>query len=183
MTHSKNIAILGSTGSIGKSALEVVRSLSQLNIVGLSGHSRLDILVEQAREFGPDHVVAADSEIAKNFLFPDLPHSHVSTGPEALEKLAADPQVDIVLAAIVGIAGLPSTWAAIKSGKRVALANKETLVVAGELMTRMAETTGAKILPVDSEHSAVFQCLAGGKSSELQRLILTASGNGSGSSE
>lgn len=176
MNRPKNIAILGSTGSIGRSALEVVRHTEGLRVIGLSGHSQLDLLAEQAREFQPRFVVAADPENAAKLDLADLRDTELLSGADSLERLAAEPEVDVVLAAIVGSAGLASTWAAINSGKTVALANKETLVVAGELMTKLAAATGATILPVDSEHSAVFQCLAAGKDQELQRMILTASG-------
>ncbi len=176
MAHSKNIAILGSTGSIGQSALAVARLLDQLNVVGLSGRKRLDILAKQAREFSPTFVVAADSEIAANYDFSGLRDSRISMGPESLVQLAAEPSVDIVLAAIVGIAGLESTWAALENGKRVALANKETLVVAGQAMMDLAKTTGAEIIPVDSEHSAVFQAVKAGQQREVERIVLTASG-------
>ena len=176
MNRSKNIAIFGSTGSIGCSALDVARSLCSVNVYALSGHSQLELLAKQAREFEPRYVVLSDPELAGQFDLSDLPNTEVLVGSESLEQVAVDSNVDVVLAAIVGVAGLASTWAAIEHGKTVALANKETLVVAGELMTKMAAETGALILPVDSEHSAVFQCLAAGKSSEVSRLILTASG-------
>ncbi len=110
------------------------------------------------------------------FEFPNLPDTEVLIGPDQLERIASLPEVDIVLAAIVGVAGLPSAWAAIEEGKTVALANKETLVVAGHLMTQMAERSGATILPVDSEHSAVFQALKSGQPHEVNRIVLTASG-------
>lgn len=176
MTRSKNIAILGSTGSIGQSALEVVRAMPNLNVVAISGHQNLEKLVEQANEFEPDFLVASDESIASDFTFPRFSQTEVLTGPESLDRVASLPEVDIVLAAIVGVAGLASTWAAIENGKTVALANKETLVVAGHLMTELAAQSGATILPVDSEHSAVFQCMKAGRASEVRRVILTASG-------
>ena len=176
MAHSKNIAILGSTGSIGQSALEVARMLNQLNVVGLSGRLRLDILANQALEFAPAYVVAADPEVAANFDFPLLPDTQVSVGAESLVRLASDPDVDIVLAAIVGIAGLESTLAAVENGKRVALANKETLVVAGQAVMDLAKKTGAEVIPVDSEHSAVFQAIKAGHEREVEKIVLTASG-------
>ena len=176
MTRSKNIAILGSTGSIGQSALEIVRALPHLNVVAISGFSNLDRLVEQVKEFSPKYLVAADPESASKFTFPKFAETKVLVGPDELERIASLPEVDIVLAAIVGVAGLPSAWAAIENGKVLALANKETLVVAGHLMTQMAELSGATILPVDSEHSAVFQALKSGASAEVNRIILTASG-------
>ncbi len=145
MNRTKNIAILGSTGSIGRSALDVVRHTPGLHVVGISGHSQLDLLAEQAREFQPQYLVATDPANASSL---DLSgcDGELLVGPEALEELASAPEVDVVLAAIVGSAGLASTWAAIKSGKTVALANKETLVVAGELMTQLADSTGGTIL-------------------------------------
>jgi 1-deoxy-D-xylulose-5-phosphate reductoisomerase len=176
MAHSKNIAILGSTGSIGRSALEVARMLGQLNVVGLSGRKRLDILAMQALEFCPNFLVAADAEFAASFVFPELPDSQIMLGAESLVRLASEPDVDVVLAAIVGIAGLESTWAAIENGKRVALANKETLVVAGQAVMDLAQKTGAEIIPVDSEHSAVFQAIKAGRQQEVERIVLTASG-------
>ena len=176
MTASKNVAILGSTGSIGQSALEVVRAVPGLNVVAISGCQNLDLLVRQAQEFQPQYLVAADADLGREFAFPELPATEVLYGAESLEKIAQLPAVDIVLAAIVGVAGLPSTYAAVEAGKTVALANKETLVVAGHLITKLAEQSGATILPVDSEHGAVFQALKSGKQSEVSRIVLTASG-------
>ena len=176
MARSKNIAILGSTGSIGQSALEVVRALPNLNVVAISGHRNLERLVDQAREFSPQFLVAADPEAARAFDFPKISGTEILIGPDQLDRIASLPEVDIVLAAIVGVAGLASTWAAIENGKTVALANKETLVVAGHLMTELADRSGAMILPVDSEHSAVFQALKSGNRSEVSRIVLTASG-------
>ncbi len=175
MTRTRNIAILGSTGSIGRSALEVARSLPGINVVGLSGHSQLDLLAEQAREFRPACVVAT-SDSTDQFQLKDLPDCRVLAGSTALNELATSPDVDIVIASIVGIAGLESTWAAVEAGKTVALANKEALVVAGSLVTEMARKTGARILPVDSEHSAVFQAIECGRREEVERIVLTASG-------
>lgn len=176
MTHSKNIAVLGSTGSIGQSALAVARALPGLNVLAISGHRNLSKLVEQAREFSPRYLIATDANAAREFEFPELPNTEVLIGPEGLDQVAALPEVDIVLAAIVGIAGLQSTWTAIEHGKTVALANKEAYVVAGHLMTELAERSGATILPVDSEHSAVFQAQKSGQRNEISRIVLTASG-------
>lgn len=186
MARTKNIAILGSTGSIGQSALAVVRALPELNVVAISGCHNLQKLHEQAAEFNPQYVVAADAQVYEQFRS-DQPNANVSdrdssavdqwlVGHEALNRIASLPEVDIVLAAIVGFAGLESTWAALEAGKTVALANKETLVVAGHLMTRLAESTGATILPVDSEHSAIFQAIKSGTAEEVRRIVLTASG-------
>jgi 1-deoxy-D-xylulose-5-phosphate reductoisomerase len=179
MTHDvANVAVLGSTGSIGTSALAVIADAGQrLNAVGLSAHAKLDQLIEQAREFAPRWVVASDAAAAAVQDWSQLPRDvERLTGPEGLETLARHPEVQIVLAAIVGSAGLRGTWAAIEAGKTVALANKETMVVAGPLVTELAGRTGAKIIPVDSEHSAVFQALQCGRRDEVRRIILTASG-------
>lgn len=174
----KQIAILGSTGSIGTNALEVIAaSEGRLAAIALSGHSGMDRLRDQAIAAKPRWVVATDERRASRFRFHGLDSStEVLIGPDALVQVACDPEVDIVLAAIVGTAGLRSTWAALDAGKTVALANKETLVVAGSLITRLAAERDAKILPVDSEHSGVFQCLASGQASEVSRIVLTASG-------
>ncbi len=176
MTRPKNIAILGSTGSIGCSALDVVRAVEGLNVVGLSGHSQIDLLAAQADEFKPDWVVGTDPNKAGTF--PDCSQKSwdFHAGDESLGKLASGSDIDIVLAAIVGIAGLPSAWSAIDAGKTLALANKETMVVAGQQLARRATETGAQILPVDSEHSAIFQAMQAGNANEVSRIILTASG-------
>ena len=174
MTPSKHIAILGSTGSIGKSALNVIRELPQLSVFGLSGHSNLQLLREQTVEFEPRRVVVSDPEVAEFQV--SQTRAEVAIGPAALVDLATHGDVDIVLAGIVGSAGLPSTWAAVQAGKTVALANKETLVLAGQLVTDAARNSGSVILPVDSEHSAVFQAIQAGTPDEVERVILTASG-------
>ncbi len=179
MKHSpKQVAVLGSTGSIGTSALEVVgASEGRLCIAALTAHTRLDQLVEQAQLHLPRWVVATDLRAAAEHDWSDLPaDTKLLTGAESLNEIAADPDIDIVLAAIVGSAGLESTWTALQHGKTVALANKETLVTAGPLVTRLAEERKAQLLPVDSEHSAIFQALQTGKPDEVERLVLTASG-------
>lgn len=180
MNRPLNIAIFGSTGSIGRSALEVIRQVEGLKVYGISGHSQFPLLLEQAAEFQPRYVVCSDQAKGlsgwKGNTRPGFPETEFLAGPEALIQLASDPEVDIVLAAIVGIAGLPSTWAAVEQGKRVALANKETLVTAGPLMARLAKKTGAQIIPVDSEHSAIFQCFQAGRIREVLQVVLTASG-------
>jgi 1-deoxy-D-xylulose-5-phosphate reductoisomerase len=175
---SKRIAVFGSTGSIGRSALEVIAaSEGGLKPVALSAQTRLPELLEQARTHKPRWVIATDAKAAAAFDWKGLPKScELLTGPEALVHVAGESGVDVVLAAIVGSAGLESTWAAIESKKTVALANKETLVMAGELITELARKTGGQLLPVDSEHSALFQSLKAGQASEVARLILTASG-------
>jgi 1-deoxy-D-xylulose-5-phosphate reductoisomerase len=176
MKPVRNIAVLGSTGSIGRNALDVIRAIEGIHVFGLSGHSRLDLLANQAAEFKPEYVVCSDPKCARDISLSEFPQTNFLWGQEALIELASHPQVDMVLAAIVGSAGLASTYAAVQAGKTVALANKETLVMAGDLITQLAKKTGATILPVDSEHSALFQCLNGNGSNDVRRLILTASG-------
>lgn len=176
--ETKNIAVLGATGSVGRNALEVIAaSEGRLNAVLLSGHTQLDLLVEQAATAKPRWVVATDKEAAVQRGWEDLPAGvEHKWGQAALEEAVAADEVDIVLAAIVGSAGLRSTWAALEAGKTVALANKETLVVAGPLVRPLLKRTGGKLLPVDSEHSAVFQAMQSGAHNEVERIVLTASG-------
>ncbi len=179
MPHSaKQIAVLGSTGSVGTSALDVIdASEGRLRAVALSAHSRFDRLIEQARRHRPRWVVASDKKAAQAVDWSLLPkESELLLGAEALVEVVAEDDVDLVLAAIVGSAGLASTWAALEHKKTVALANKETLVMAGPLVTKLAHECGAALLPVDSEHSALFQALQAGRPAEVERLILTASG-------
>jgi len=175
---SKSVAVLGSTGSIGKNALEVIAaSEGRLQAVALSAHGKLDQLLDQARQFRPRWVIASDADAAQRFDWGSLPEgTELLEGPGALKKIAAAQEVDIVLAAIVGSAGLCSTWAALEAGKTVALANKETLVMAGGLVKELAANHGGTILPVDSEHSAIFQALQAGQREEVRRVVLTASG-------
>jgi 1-deoxy-D-xylulose-5-phosphate reductoisomerase len=174
----KRVAVFGSTGSIGRSALEVIAaSGGRLEVAALSARSRLAELVEQARQHRPRWVIASDAKAAKAFDWTGLPKScELLTGPDALVQVAGAEGVDVLLAAIVGRAGLESTWAALENKKTVALANKETLVMAGELVTNLARKGGGQLLPVDSEHSALFQALKAGEPREVERLILTASG-------
>lgn len=173
-----NVAVLGSTGSIGVSTLEVIAALPErLRVVALSAHSNLRLALQQARQFRPRWLVAADEEQSRGFDWSDLPsETELLSGAKGLDHIAGSDEVDVVVAAIVGSAGLASTWAAIEAGKRIALANKETLVMAGPLVTEAARRHGATILPVDSEHSAVFQTLAAGQAGEIERIVLTASG-------
>jgi 1-deoxy-D-xylulose-5-phosphate reductoisomerase len=173
-----NVAVLGSTGSIGKSALEVIAAESNsLRIAALSAHANLELLLAQAQRFRPRSIVASDAEAAGRFDWSALPSGvELLVGPEHLETIARDQATDVVLAAIVGSAGLRGTWAAVEAGKTVALANKEAMVVAGPLVTELANRTGARIVPVDSEHSAVFQAMQAGSREEVKRVILTASG-------
>jgi len=177
-TQSKQIAVLGSTGSIGTSALEVIHaSQGRLRAIALSANTRLEELVAQAQQQRPRWVIATDEQAAAEFDWSGLPaESELLVGASALNEVVAHEEIDIVLAAIVGSAGLDSTWAALETGKTVALANKETLVTAGPLVTKLAEERGALLLPVDSEHSAIFQALQAGQPAEVERLVLTASG-------
>ncbi len=172
------VAVLGSTGSIGRSTLEVIAaSKGRLRAVALSAGSNTELLLRQAQSVRPRRIVVADPAAAARQDWSALPGGiQREVGPEAVARLAADPDVDIVVSAIVGSAGLRSTWAALEAGKTVALANKESLVVGGPLVTRLARETGAAILPVDSEHSAVFQALQAGRREEVRRVVLTASG-------
>ncbi|MGV8878269.1 MAG: 1-deoxy-D-xylulose-5-phosphate reductoisomerase [Sphingobacteriaceae bacterium] len=174
----KNIAILGSTGSVGTQTLAVIRDYpNQFQIVVLTAQSNADLLINQALEFRPAYAVIADPE--KYQVVKDaLAHTAVKVmaGCAALAEVVAFPEVDMVLTALMGFAGLKPTLAAIAAGKDVALANKETLVVAGELVTSLAKKHGVRILPVDSEHSAIFQCLAGEENNPIEKIYLTASG-------
>jgi 1-deoxy-D-xylulose-5-phosphate reductoisomerase len=172
------IALLGSTGSIGRSTLEVVEaSGGKLQVVALSAHQKTQLLLEQAKAVRPRYLVASDAEAAAKQDWSDLPPEvELLVGPEAVAKVAADSEVEIVVSAIVGSAGLRGTWAALEAGKTVALANKESLVVGGPLVTKLAKAKSARLLPVDSEHSAVFQALQAGNREEVKRVILTASG-------
>jgi 1-deoxy-D-xylulose-5-phosphate reductoisomerase len=174
----KRIAVLGSTGSIGTSCLDVVDAHRDgMQAVGLSTHSRWEQMAEQSHRFRPRRVVVAQERL-RSEISPSAfgPGTELEFGPDAVERLAADPETDVVVSGIVGAAGLRGTWAAIESAKTVAVANKETLVVAGPLVMDLAKRTGATILPVDSEHSAVFQALHSGRRCDLKRIVLTASG-------
>ena len=174
----KKIAILGSTGSIGTQALDVIKQHPDLfEARVLTAGSNVDLLIKQAREFVPDVVVIADEskyDIATKALA-DLPIK-VYTGSEALCQVVESDNVDIVLTAMVGFAGLRPTVAAIKAHKTIALANKETLVVAGSVIRALCVEHKVAILPVDSEHSAIFQCLNGEQCNPIKRILLTASG-------
>ena len=176
--HKRQIALLGSTGSIGTQALDVVRdNTDRFEIYALVARQNVDLLAQQAREFRPEVVVIADEQhyAPLKEALADLPMK-VWAGADAIADVVQMAPVDVVLTAMVGYAGLRPTLAALEAGKAVALANKETLVVAGELVTATARRTGAPILPVDSEHSAIFQCLVGQDASAVEKVILTASG-------
>jgi len=172
------IAVLGSTGSIGRSTLEVIAaSQGTLRAVALTAHRSTQLLEEQARAVRPRTIVVTDPAAAAAHDWSGLPKGvELLVGPEAVAQVATDADVDTVVSAIVGSAGLRGTWAALEAGKTVALANKESLVVGGPLVTRLAAQRNARILPVDSEHSAVFQAMQAGRRDEVSRVVLTASG-------
>ncbi len=170
----KRLAILGSTGSIGRQTLDVVRALPEhFHVVALAAGKNTDLLMEQVREFDPELVSFIASETGDS----DSGNAFEKMGCEvvSLEDMACNPDIDTVVMATSGTAGLNATLSAVRSGKNIALANKESLVAAGEIIMSEAENNGASILPVDSEHSAIWQCLQGEKQ-EARRIILTASG-------
>jgi 1-deoxy-D-xylulose-5-phosphate reductoisomerase len=174
--HPRRVAILGSTGSIGCNTLAVIAHHPKaLTVHGLSAHSQVAKLTEQVRRWQPKMVSITDPAAANRFESP-ITGLSVFQGPESLIELVTDDATDIVVSAIVGAAGLAGTWAAVQAGKCVALANKETLVVAGSLVMNAARQRGATVLPVDSEHSAIHQALAGSRPEQVQRVVLTASG-------
>jgi 1-deoxy-D-xylulose-5-phosphate reductoisomerase len=192
----RRIAILGSTGSIGKNALRVIDSLNssakgetspkggsldeeqpQYEIAALSAHSSIELLAEQVRRYKPRFAAITNTDFLEQFrgLVSDL-DVEVLAGPEGLKEISQLDEVDIVLTAIVGAAGLPAVLSAAKAGKTLAIANKEPLVIAGELLTQTVRKSGGLILPVDSEHSAIFQAMQAGKHDEVSKIILTSSG-------
>lgn len=174
----KKIAILGSTGSIGTQALSVIKEFPELfEVLVLTADSNTKLLIQQAKTFLPKYVVICNEKHYLEVKEALHPYSiKVFTTEEALSEVVQIPEVDIVLTALVGSVGLKPTLAAIKAKKDIALANKETLVVAGELIMNMAKQYQVRILPVDSEHSAIFQCLIGEKNNRIEKVILTASG-------
>jgi len=174
----KNIAILGSTGSIGTQALEVIgENPSLLKALVITANSNAFLLIQQALQFNPAYAVICDeskyAEVKQALANTSV---KVLAGINSINEIVTHPEIDIVLTAMVGFAGLEPTIAAIKAGKTIALANKETLVVAGELITSLAKQHNVKILPVDSEHSAIYQCLVGEENNPIEKIILTASG-------
>lgn len=176
--QKKGVAILGSTGSIGTQALEVIRAYpDKFDLQVITAQSNAKLLIEQARKFQPNAVVIADEskyqEVKEALFSEDI---HVYAGSKALCQVVEFHEVNVVLTALVGYAGLKPTLAAIDAGKDIALANKETLVVAGELVTARARAKGINIYPVDSEHSAIFQCLVGEFHNPVEKIYLTASG-------
>ncbi|MBQ3665914.1 MAG: 1-deoxy-D-xylulose-5-phosphate reductoisomerase [Lachnospiraceae bacterium] len=173
----KKLSILGSTGSIGTQTLEIARNNDDIDVVALSAGSNIGLLEKQAREFKPELICVYDEEKAKELRvnIADL-NIKVVSGMEGLIEAAVIDRADIVLTAVVGMIGIRPTIAAIKAHKDIALANKETLVTAGHIIMKLAKECGVKILPVDSEHSAIFQSLQGNQHSQVSKIILTASG-------
>ena len=174
----KCVSILGSTGSIGRQSLDIISRLPEIKVAALTAGTNVERMAEQCREFRPELAVMATEDAARELSrkISDLP-IRVNWGQEGLLEAASAPSADCVITAVVGMVGLKPTLAAIRAGKRIGLANKETLVCAGELVMAEAEKYQAEIIPVDSEHSAIYQCLMGcGDKREVKRLILTCSG-------
>ena len=183
---NKKITILGSTGSIGINTLDVVRNSAKFDVYALSANSNVDLLLRQCLEFNPQMAVLANESLADEFS-KRLSNSDCDTelrvGPSALDEIARDPAVDIVMAGIIGSAGLSSSLAAVESGKRILLANKEALVMMGSLFMQIARKSGSTVIPIDSEHNAIFQCLPdtglgirGDQFEYVEKILLTASG-------
>ena len=178
MSHKQTVAILGSTGSIGTQTLDVIDRHSELfEVYALTAHSNIDLLVEQAKRYLPEVVAIADERHYKTLREAlDGLSVKVFAGADSICQIAAMSPIDTVVTAMVGYSGLLPTVRAIEAGKKIALANKETLVVAGELVTDLALRNRVDIVPIDSEHSAIFQCLVGENENSVEKLILTASG-------
>jgi 1-deoxy-D-xylulose-5-phosphate reductoisomerase len=178
MTRTKRISVLGSTGSIGRSTLDVVQKCdSRFSVLGLAAGTNVGLLIEQIRQFKPEVVAVMTSELAGEVRAASgIGPVQVLYGKEGYRAVAALEGVDVVVSAMVGAAGLIPTLAALEAGKDVALANKESLVTAGSLVTSLAREKEVSLIPVDSEHSAVFQCLEGHRRKDVKRVILTASG-------
>ncbi len=172
------IAVLGATGSIGTSCLDVIAAHGgRLQATALTAHRGWERLAQQCQQHQPRFAVISDSSVRDQLGGNVFPRgTEVLFGPEGIERVSSHPEIDTVVCGIVGAAGLRGAWAAIESGKRVGIANKETLVVAGPLVMELAAKTGSVLIPVDSEHSAVFQALQGGRRCDLKRIVLTASG-------
>ena len=170
----RRVVILGSTGSIGRNALDVLRRLrGRFSVCALTAHRNVELLRQQAQEFCPQMVVIGDPGMANQLKHLGM---KVAVGPQGLEEAATLPEADIVLNALVGAVGLIPTLGAIQAGKRVALANKESLVMGGELVMGMVAETDGQLIPIDSEHSAIYQCLQSQRREDVKRIILTASG-------
>ena len=178
----KKISILGSTGSIGRQCLDVVRMLPEdFRVVAMAAGSNVALAAEQAVQFHPEVVSVSTHEAARDLrerfdASPALPKPEILFGSEGMERVATHPDAEIVLSAAVGVVGLPATFAAVRQGKTIALANKEVMVAAGEIVMAEAKRRGVAVLPVDSEHNAIHQCLRAGDHDEVKKLVLTASG-------
>jgi 1-deoxy-D-xylulose 5-phosphate reductoisomerase len=175
--QKKKITILGSTGSVGTQALDIIRESDRYEVFALTCNTNISKVVEQAKLFSPRYVVVFDETHYKSLKYElDSLSIDILVGMDGLIQVVTDKEVDIVLTSVVGNIGLKPTLEAVKAGKTIALANKETLVTAGEIIIPLAKQYGSKILPVDSEHSAIFQCLNGEPADSLDKIILTASG-------
>ncbi len=174
----KNISVLGSTGSIGTQTLDVVRKNNDIKVVALSAGNNVELLEQQVREFRPSFVSMADDKALARLRarLSDVTGIEYGTGMDGLIHAAAMEQAEIVVTAVVGMMGIVPTIEAINAGKDIALANKETLVTAGHIIMKLAAENGVRILPVDSEHSAIFQCLNGERQNKIHKILLTASG-------
>ena len=172
----KRIAILGSTGSIGRQALEVISSLEGMGVCALAAGGNWELLADQAGRFKPDAVAIAADEGGENLRSKLGDGSEILTGPDAMTELVRRTRPDVLLTAVVGTAGLLPTLAGIECGSALAIANKETLVMAGSVVMPAARKAGVQVVPVDSEHSAIFQCLAAGERCQVRRVVITASG-------
>lgn len=174
----KNISVLGSTGSIGTQTLDVVRKNNDIKVVALSAGNNVELLEQQVREFRPSFVSMADDKALARLRarLSDVTGIEYGTGMDGLIHAAAMEQAEIVVTAVVGMMGIVPTIEAINAGKDIALANKETLVTAGHIIMKLAAEKGVRILPVDSEHSAIFQCLNGERQNKIHKILLTASG-------
>ena len=173
----RNVVVLGATGSIGRSSLEVIQACDQLRPLAISAHTRVKEAAELCEVHSIPFLIATDTATVQDLDRTALPAgTELLVGHDAVEAFVGRDEVDTVVSAIVGAAGLRGSWAALEAGKRVALANKETLVVAGQLIMELARGKGAELIPVDSEHNAIFQAIQAGQRSELTRIILTASG-------
>ena len=178
MKETRHISLLGSTGSIGTNVLDVVRrSKRHFSVSGLAAGRNIELLAEQIRQFRPKVVSVMTAELADQVRsMIDFPDIEVLYGKEGYKAVATFDDADLIVSAMVGAAGLIPTLAAIEAGKDVALANKESLVTAGPLVTSIARKKGVALIPIDSEHSAIFQCLRGCRKKEVRRIVLTASG-------
>ena len=174
----RRLVVLGSTGSIGTSCLQVVEHLpDRFEVVGLSAHANVELLLRQVERHRPRWVVVTDADAGRRLDALRLPAGcQLLHGEDGIAAMAADPYVDVVLNAIVGAAGLAGAWAALEAGKTVAVANKETLVMAGALVMELAAQARRRLLPVDSEHSAIFQAMQSGPPESVERIVLTGSG-------